>query len=192
MAQPAAATRAAAARLAALGFDGGGPRAILHPGAVASLATFAEVVRRLTRDHGWRILVTGGAGEGARVTPLAALPGAVAAGETNLPEFAALIVRAPVLVTMNTGPAHLAAALGTPVVDLYVLTNLQHAPWRGRGRGRFRDVPCHVCLQSVCSEGHHRCLAGIGAGAVGVAAREVPAGGARGVDEAGDLLAPAR
>ncbi|WP_299652659.1 glycosyltransferase family 9 protein [uncultured Jannaschia sp.] len=187
-------------------------RVILHPKVSAPLrraplATLAKVVRRLARDRGWRLLVTGGAGEGALVAPLATLPGAVAAGETNLPELAALIVRAPVLVTMNIGPAHLAAALGTPVVDLYALTNLQHAPWRGRGL--FRGGLCRVCLKSVCFEGHHRCLAGIEVGSVVAAVREAPAGWApaipedpaalfgttglgRGVDEARDLLTLAR
>ena len=101
----------------------------------------------------------------------------MAAGETDLPEIAALIVSAPVLVTMNTGPAHFAAALCTPVVDLYALTNLQHAPWWGRVR--FRDVPYRVCLKSVCPEGHHSCFAGIGGRLVGATALEAAAGRAR-------------
>jgi ADP-heptose:LPS heptosyltransferase len=41
----------------------------------------------------------------------------------------ALIFIAPLLITNNTGPAHIAAALSAPVVDLYALTNSQQTPW---------------------------------------------------------------
>ena len=210
---PSGAVRAAAARLAVLGFGAGVPWCVVHPGASAPSRrappeTLAEVVRRLAGEHGWRVLVSGGEGEGALAARVAEAPGAVALGPMPLAELAALIARAPVLVTGNTGPAHLAAALGTPVVDLYALTNLQHAPWRGRGRVLFQDVPCRVCLKSVCPEGHHRCLAGVPASAIVAAAREAAAGRGpaipedpaalfgraglwRGADEARDLSAAA-
>jgi ADP-heptose:LPS heptosyltransferase len=76
-------------------------------------------------------------------------------------QFGALLSLAPVIVTNNTGPAHLAAAVGTPVVDLYALTNLQHAPWGVPHRLLFNDVPCADCRRSVCPEGHHACLRGV-------------------------------
>ena len=53
------------------------------------------------------------------------------------------------LVANNSGPAHLAAALGTPVVDLYALTNPQHTPWQVPARVLNHDVPCRNCLKSV-------------------------------------------
>ena len=58
----------------------------------------------------------------------------------------------------NSGPVHLASALGTPVVDLYALTNPQHTPWQTPHRVLYRDVPCRWCYRSVCPEGHHACL----------------------------------
>jgi ADP-heptose:LPS heptosyltransferase len=51
-----------------------------------------------------------------------------------------------------------AAAVGTPVVDLYALTNPQHTPWGVPSRVLFHDVPCRFCLKSVCPAGHHNCL----------------------------------
>jgi ADP-heptose:LPS heptosyltransferase len=57
------------------------------------------------------------------------IPCPVLVGGLDLGELAALIALAPVLIANNSGPAHVAAAVGTPVVDLYALTNPQHTPW---------------------------------------------------------------
>ena len=100
------------------------------------------------------------------------------------------------LIANNSGPAHLAAAVGTPVLSLYALTNLQHAPWRVPGRVLSRDVPCRGCLKSVCPQGHHRCLRGVAPETVVRAAldlmREVRAGAARPLpDEPSRLFAGA-
>jgi ADP-heptose:LPS heptosyltransferase len=54
-----------------------------------------------------------------------------------------------------------AAAVGTPVVELYALTNPQHTPWQVRSRVLFQDVPCRFCFKSICPAGHHECLAGV-------------------------------
>ena len=85
------------------------------------------------------------------------------AGALDLGGLAALIAGAERVVSNNTGPAHLAAAIGTPVVALYALTNPQHTPWRARSAMLSHDVPCRNCLKSACpgasaSEGHHDCL----------------------------------
>ena len=82
----------------------------------------------------------------------------IGAGVLALDELAALIALAPVLIANNTGPAHIAAAVGTPVVDLYALTNPQHTPWMVPNRVLSHDVPCKYCYKSVCPEGHHHCL----------------------------------
>ncbi len=86
------------------------------------------------------------------------MPSHSVAGELDLADLAALIERAPLLLSNNTGPAHIAAAVGTPVVDLYALTNPQHTPWEVPHRVLNHDVPCKYCYKSVCPEGHHDCL----------------------------------
>jgi ADP-heptose:LPS heptosyltransferase len=88
----------------------------------------------------------------------------------RLGELAALIEAASLLIANNSGPVHLAAAVGTPVVDLYALTNPQHTPWQVPSRVLFRDVPCRFCQKSVCPEGHHGCLRGVSPGEVADAA----------------------
>lgn len=80
------------------------------------------------------------------------------AGGLDLGKLGAVIGLAPVMISNNTGPAHIAAALGTPLVVLYALTNPQHTPWQLDSRVLFHDVPCRFCYKSVCPQGHHECL----------------------------------
>lgn len=63
------------------------------------------------------------------------------AGQLNLEEFMLLISRAPLLISVNTGPVHIAAATGTPVIVLYALTNPQHLPWKVAGKALLFDTP---------------------------------------------------
>ena len=51
----------------------------------------------------------------------------------------------------------MAAAVGTPVVDLAALTNPPHTPWAVDHRVLHRDVPCRYCHKSACPEGHQHC-----------------------------------
>jgi radical SAM protein with 4Fe4S-binding SPASM domain len=80
------------------------------------------------------------------------------AGRLNLGELAAALQMALFLIANNTGPVHIAAAVGAPVVDLYALTNPQHTPWQVPHRVLSFDVPCKYCYKSVCPQGHHACL----------------------------------
>ena len=95
------------------------------------------------------------------------------AGRLSLGELGALIEAADLLICNNTGPAHIAAAVGTPVVDLYALTNPQHTPWQVESRVLFHDVPCRNCYKSVCPAGHHDCLRRVPPERVAEAAREL-------------------
>jgi ADP-heptose:LPS heptosyltransferase len=137
----------------------------------------------LVREAGCRVVFTGGREERALVEQIQGLmsaPSISLAGELDLAELAALIARAPVLIANNTGPVHIAAAVGTPVVDLYALTNPQHTPWGVPSRVLFHEVPCRMCYKSVCPEGHHDCLRLVPPEAVVTAALELLR------DEAGD------
>jgi lipopolysaccharide heptosyltransferase II len=143
--------------------------AVLHPGSTAASRRyppelFAEVTRRLVAEQGWQIMLTGSEQERDLVQEIArqaAVPVHDLTGLLDLPELAALIASAPVLITNNTGPSHLAAAVGTPIVCLYALTNPQHTPWMVPSRVLSHDVPCRWCYRSVCPEGHHACLRGV-------------------------------
>jgi rfaE bifunctional protein nucleotidyltransferase chain/domain len=149
------------------GLNSGCSWAMIHPGSTAPSRryppeSFAAVARRLVHDHGLRVVFTGGPSERDTVEAIRLgmgdAPSLSLAGELNLSELAALIARAPLLVSNNTGPIHVAAALGTPVVDLYALTNPPHTPWGVPNRVLNHDVPCKYCYRSVCPERHHDCL----------------------------------
>ncbi len=149
-----------------LGVDRSRPWLVLHCGASAASRRyppeqFARVARLLTRRMGYAIVFTGSASERPLVEQIRALmraPSHSLAGRLNLEELAALLASAPLLLANNTGPVHIAAAVGTPVVDLYALTNPQHTPWAVPSRVLSHDVPCKNCYKSVCPEGHHACL----------------------------------
>lgn len=112
----------------------------------------------------------------------------VICGELDVQRLAALVALAPVLLSNNSGPAHLAAAVGTPVVDVYALTNPQHTPWAVPHRVLFHDMPCRFCYRSVCPEAHHACLTRIAPGDIADAAEALlgaraPAPRSRTIDE---------
>jgi 3-deoxy-D-manno-octulosonic-acid transferase/heptosyltransferase-1 len=73
------------------------------------------------------------------------------AGETTLPELAYLYQKALLLVTTDSGPMHLAAAVGTPVVALFGPTDPQRTGPYGDGHIIIRsDLPCSPCLRKEC------------------------------------------
>lgn len=150
------------------GLTGPGPYVVLHPGASVparawSVGRCAEAVRELTAA-GCRVVVTGGPGERELTAAVAGEHGLDLGGRTDANELAGVLAGADAVVTGNTGPAHLAAAVGTPVVCLfapvvpaerwrpygipYVLLGDQDAPCAG-SRARDCPVPGHPCLESV-------------------------------------------
>jgi lipopolysaccharide heptosyltransferase II len=159
----------ARATLAGAGIDMALPWAIVHPGSSAPSRRYppehwAAVCRSLSADHGVQLVFTGDCSEAElaeQIRTAAGSPGACLAGRLELPELAALLEAAPLLLAGNTGPVHVAAAVGTPVVDLYALTNPQHTPWMVPSRVLSNDVPCRWCYASICPEGHHLCLRGV-------------------------------
>lgn len=152
--------------LAELGIDLKRPLVVIHPGATATSRRyppegFAQVARRLILDANFQVIFTGSESERDLVEGIQAEADTDSyslVGCLNLAELAALIEIAHLLISNNTGPVHIAAALGTPVVDLYALTNPQHTPWGVPNRVLFHDVPCKFCYKSICPEGHYHCL----------------------------------
>jgi lipopolysaccharide heptosyltransferase II len=165
---PAAASRSARALLRAAGVRLEAPWLAIHPGASAPSRRyppegFAAAARTLA-GRGWQVVFVGSAEETGLVEGIRrtmAVASHALPGRLGLAELAAVLSAAPMLVANNSGPAHVAAAVGTPVVDLYALTNPQHTPWGVPHRVLNRDVPCRDCFKSVCPAGHHACLRGV-------------------------------
>ncbi|MFP3867057.1 MAG: lipopolysaccharide heptosyltransferase I [Desulfobacteraceae bacterium] len=156
-----------------------GPLIVLHPAArwpskCWPEARFAELADRLATDRQARIVFTGGANDPPLVARIKARMQTAAldlSGRTNLLELARLFQQADLAVTTDTGPMHLAAAMGTPVVALFGPT----APWRtGPFGDRHQivrlDLPCSPCFQRCCP--HPDCMTGIGVEAVWTAVQQ--------------------
>lgn len=159
----------ALALLRACGLPDGRPYVVMHPGATAPsrrypAERFGVVADGLWQARGVRTVFTGVDSDQdtiRRVRASMSSPSIDLSGRLGIGELGSVIAHASLLVSNNTGPAHLAAALSTPVVDLYALTNPQHTPWKAPARVLSHDVPCRNCLKSVCPEGHNACLTGI-------------------------------
>lgn len=149
-----------------IGIDLCHPWIVIHPGSTAASRrypseSYAIVARQLVQDARIQVVFTGTKPEQELVESIRQnmkAPSYSLVDRLSLSELTALLSLSPLLVSNNTGPVHLAAAVGTPIVDLYALTNLQHTPWSVPHRVLFHDVPCRLCYKSICPEGHHDCL----------------------------------
>jgi ADP-heptose:LPS heptosyltransferase len=131
------------------------PYVVVHPGASVPARAWApercaELVDRLERT----VLVTGSPAE------TAGMGGVDLGGKTTFAELAAVIAGADAIVVGNTGPAHLAAAVGTPVISLFALTvpPVRWRPWQVPHELLYVEVPCAGCRARVCPVPGHPCV----------------------------------
>jgi lipopolysaccharide heptosyltransferase II len=126
---------------------------VVHPGASNGsakrwpAAAWGRLARDAARTLGVRVVLTGGEAERALVGEVAAGAGAaVPLVGTSLLDLAAVLAGAEALVSGDTGPLHLAAALGRPVVGVYGPTDpAQTGPLGARAVVVRRPVPCGPC-----------------------------------------------
>ncbi len=137
---------------------GEGPLVGLVPGSNAPArrwpaARFASLAGVL-RSEGYQVVVVGGAAEVELTARVAdAAPGVRdAGGKTDLPDLAALLSLCAVVVTNDTGPMHVAAAVGTPTVTLWGPSDPDEvAPPGGRQvRVVGAAIPCRPCFKNHC------------------------------------------
>jgi 3-deoxy-D-manno-octulosonic-acid transferase/heptosyltransferase-1 len=125
---------------------------------------FAALARRIREELGCEVVFTGSNSDRPVIRRIMGMmPSAPVslAGQTSLKELAYLYTRCKLLVTTDTGPMHVAAAMGCPVVALFGPT----APWRtgpyGKGHAVIRaDVGCSPCFKKKCD--HMTCMKEIG------------------------------
>jgi heptosyltransferase-1 len=131
---------------------------------------FAEVARHFLQN-GFAVTLIGSKRERAACASVAALaPGVVnLAGETTLPELAALIGRASICVTNDSGPMHLAVALDRPVVSIFGPTDaVWIGPYRREHAVLQADLACSPCYLRRLSDcpNDHVCMKDVSAAAV--------------------------
>jgi ADP-heptose:LPS heptosyltransferase len=151
----------------------GGGYIVVHPGSAVPARACpprrcGEIVAALA-GAGHRVLVTGGPAERELTASVAGQAGRDLGGQTSLATLAAVIAGADALVAGNTGPAHLAAAVGTPVVSLFAPTVPfgVWGPWRVPSV-RLGDAAagCRHTRAVTCPVPGHPCLSGIEPGSV--------------------------
>jgi heptosyltransferase-2 len=139
---------------------------------------FAAVADALSAE-GFRIVLCGGPGDRDAFAAFRAVVRApVAADLSFLPidALAAAIARVQLLVACDSGPVHLATAVGTPVLALFGPTSVTRWGPPAPGRALSLGLPCAPCSNhggDFCPEGHHRCMADLAPEAVLAAAREM-------------------
>jgi ADP-heptose:LPS heptosyltransferase len=143
---------------------------LIHPGATSAARTLSADQWRAVVEEvaaaGSRVLVTGSKGDTKLTAAVTAnIEGAVnLGGATDFDAMTSLVAGADAVVVGNTGPAHLAAAVGTPVVSVFAPTvpSERWRPWMvphvllGN-----QDVACRGCRARVCPLESQRCLASI-------------------------------
>jgi len=136
------------------------PFVVMHAGAKRHtnqwpLERYARVADEIIRRWGTRVVLTGSGAELPAVERVAELmreKPIVICGQLNLPQMAALLERCSLYVGNDTGPMHIAAAVGTPTVSVFSARDFPER-WRPCGHGHMvlrRDAPCSPCFKEIC------------------------------------------
>jgi heptosyltransferase-2 len=148
----------------------GGPVVAVCPGSTNSrakrwpAARFAAVADMLTEGAAAKVVLIG-AGEESEVSEevarLMRTRPVVLTGRTSLAETAAVLKASDLLVTNDTGPAHVAAAVGCPVVVIFGPTNpLTTRPYSALAQVVRRPPDCAPCMLRDCPI-DHRCMTAV-------------------------------
>jgi len=117
-------------------------------------ASFAEVADRLQQEGYGAVVMIGGPDERADVAAVSGMmkaPAVDLAGATTVGLLPALLSRASLLITNDSGPMHIAAAVGTPVVALFGPTSAVRTGPYGVGHQVLTgQVPCRPCFSRTC------------------------------------------
>jgi heptosyltransferase-2 len=147
---------------------GNGPFVGVNPGAAFGSAKqwvptrYAAAAERIAKERAARVVLIGGPAE----RPLAdAIAGALRApavdlcGRTSLAELVGVLSRLELLLTNDSGPMHLASALGTPLLAVFGPTDWRETAPFGSGPQRLvrEDVDCAPCMLRECPI-DHRCM----------------------------------
>jgi ADP-heptose:LPS heptosyltransferase len=148
-------------RLAEFGIRGDTPFVAMQVGAKRATnrwfpERFAQVIDFLQQEYEVPVVLTGSTSDSAvveNVTNCMTTPVRSLVGRTTLLQTAALLERSLLYVGNDTGPMHLAAAVGTPTVSIFSGRDYPEL-WFPTGDGHFvlrSDVPCSPCFKETCN-----------------------------------------
>lgn len=128
--------------------------------------TVIEILKRLDSELGVETVILGGMKDNAAAARLVADAGngLNACGEFSPSESAALLTKCALAVCTDSGPLHLAGALGVPTVTSYSRVNPLLNRWFPLGPNHtilYRNVSCAGCRENACPIPDHPCMTGI-------------------------------
>src|SRR5262245_60084182 len=175
--------RAAARKLlSAEGIANGAPFLVLNPGAAYGSAKrwhedrFADVAENLATDLGLQVALIGSEAErpiAEQIRDRINRKPAVLSGKTSLETLIGVLAEASLMITNDSGPMHIAAALGTPTVAVFGSTDDRvTGPVGAQTRIVKTPVDCSPCLLRECPI-DHRCMERVSVSALDRAAREL-------------------
>jgi lipopolysaccharide heptosyltransferase II len=174
-------------RLTALGIAPGDRLIGIHGGAVNGSAKrwpamhWAALADRLIRDHGYKVILTGSTNErniSEEITRRMAHKAIVLTGETDIDELLAVLARCDLVISGDSGPLHMAVALGRPTVSIYGPTDPAiYGPTPKPGQRAVvirRGLSCSPCYNLLataeCPHGQPSCMIDVTVGEVLTAA----------------------
>jgi heptosyltransferase-2 len=135
----------------------------IHPGAscpskIWPQERFAEVADRLAENQGFKVLVIAGPKDIAlaqKVTADMRHPAVNLAGKTSVAQLASVLERCQLFISNDSGPVHIASAVGTPVISIFGrnqrgLSPLRWGPVGEKDRILHKEVGCIECLAHNC------------------------------------------
>lgn len=121
---------------------------IIHPGVSDkkrqfSVRFFAEVAKKIVNNFDFQVLITGTPSDSSITASIEKSCAGKAISFTNLTigEYIALLEMSSVVISNNTGSVHIAAAVHTPVVVFYAMTNPEHTPWQVAHKTFYFSIP---------------------------------------------------
>jgi len=175
-----------ASRLASLGLEPGAPIVAINPGATYGSAKrwypdrFAAVADALSSEWDAGIVVVGTAAEAplaGEIESATRKPPVNLAGKTTVRELMALLSLSSLLITNDSGPMHIGAAFGVPLVAIFGPTDWRRtSPWTSLSKVVRVEIDCSPCRRRVCDRGHE-CMLGVSPEMVVDAVRQLLPGG---------------
>jgi len=135
---------------------------------------FARLCDRITEELEYKVVFTGSKGHGSIecIRSMMTVPSINLEGQTTLRDLAYLYSLSGLLITTDSGPMHIAAAMNTPTVALFGPTDPSRTGPYGKGHIVVRkEMPCSPCFLKKCDT--KRCMKEIGVDEVFEAVKEV-------------------
>ncbi|MBN1527106.1 MAG: glycosyltransferase family 9 protein, partial [Candidatus Omnitrophica bacterium] len=152
------------------GIREGGAVIAVHPGASCpskrwSAERFAQAADRIAERYDARVVIIASEKDrvfGDKVASLMKRPPLNLSGKTSVADLASVLKRARLFISNDSGPVHIACAVGTPVVDIFGRNDRGLSPRRWGPTGAndivlHKEVGCEVCLAHNCKLGF-KCL----------------------------------